>query len=85
MAVSKGAKIIAAVIAAILIILLLVAIILLATHGHDDDTGTYVVKEEFVKPLNFKINNFIPQKIIKASLERTKLKKLSVFKAAQKS
>ena len=42
MAVSKGAKIIAAVIAAILIILLLVAIILLATHGHDDNTGTYL-------------------------------------------
>ena len=53
MTVSKGAKIFAAVIAAIIFIELLVVIILLATHGHDDDTGTYVVKEEFVKPLNF--------------------------------
>ena len=58
MAVSKGAKIIAAVIAAILIILLLVAIILLATHGHDDDTGIYVVKEEFIKTLKFTNQQF---------------------------
>ena len=54
MTVSKGAKIIAAVVAAIIVILLLVAIILLATHDSDDhDPGTYVVKEEFVKPLKF--------------------------------
>ena len=51
MTVSKGAKIFAAVITTIILIELLVVIILLATHGHDDDTGIYAVKEEFVQTL----------------------------------
>ena len=71
MTVSKGAKIIAAVIAAILFILLLVAIILLATHGHDDDTGIYAVKEEFVQTLKitFKLEISYPRKSSKQVLK----------------
>ena len=71
MTVSKGTKIIAVVIAAILFILLLVLIILLAIPGHDDKTGMYVVKEEFVQPLKitFKLKISYHRKSLKQALK----------------